>query len=144
MKTQLVILTIVIGLVSSGIAHAKEKAKAPVVVRDETDLLQFGKPTVKKSRVFRDGRSWTDAYVTVKNISAQRIAAGYVSATFLKGDEILAHAESTFLNLSPDSSTVIHFVSDYNVNGYDTLKLELGQCICGQGDELHQCTRHAR
>ena len=42
MKTQLVILTIVIGLVSSGIAHAKEKAKAPVVVRDETDLLQFG------------------------------------------------------------------------------------------------------
>jgi hypothetical protein len=124
-KNVLIVLTIVLGLASSEIALAKEKAKAPVVVRDETDLLQFGKPTVKK------GYGGTYVHVMVKNKAAEEIMVCGARATFLQGDEILATSTTLFAKVAPDSAKVADFgpIQD-DVKGYDTLKLELLLEVC--------------
>jgi hypothetical protein len=101
-RNVLFLLTIFLGFASSDIAQAKEKAGAPVVVREENDLIQFGKPTVKKD--------WagTNVYVTVKNISAEEIKVCAVRATFLKGDEILSTSVTLFTQVAPDQSKIVH------------------------------------
>ncbi len=95
---------------------------APVAVSATRETLQFGKPTVKRNF------GMTEVKVMVKNVSGQQVTC-VLTGTFLQGDTILGTANGTINDLAPGATKTSELMTDDNVKGYDTLKLEPSACF---------------
>jgi hypothetical protein len=87
------------------------------------DAVTFGRPTVKGM-----SGGMTMVMVEVTNNRDKSITCT-LTATFKKGDTILAAANGTVNNLSPGGTKTAQLMSMDDIAGYDTVKIEPGACF---------------
>jgi hypothetical protein len=95
-----------------------------VAAAQAAGTLEFGKPTVKPMAA-----GMTEIDVEVKNVSGHDLTGCTMTATFKKGDTILATANSAVNQLPAGVTRTAQFVGMGSTAGYDALKLEASTCF---------------
>ena len=104
----------------SGAAAIEPPPRAPTGGEDK---LTFGRPTVK---TMPGGMTMLTVEVTNKRTASITCT---VTATFKKGDTILATANGAVNHIPPGGTKTAQLMSTGNVTGYDMVKLEPGACF---------------
>jgi antitoxin component YwqK of YwqJK toxin-antitoxin module len=107
----------------AGTLTESESPTEPRVVTDNSDILSFGKPTVKPARY-----GITRVLVEAKNVTQHQVTCT-LTATFLKGDSIIGTADGILSDVSAGDTKTAGFTTSDNVAGYDTLKLKTSSCF---------------
>jgi hypothetical protein len=109
----------------AGEADDPSPGPRPVAVSDREGTLTFGKPTVKD---MGGGMGMTKVMVEATN-SSQSPLSCMVTATFKKGDSILATAQGAINSVPAGATRTAELMTMDRIAGYDTLKLEPSSCF---------------
>jgi len=101
---------------------AQPVAAAPVALSDRVSPLRFGKPTVKTDM------GMTTVMVQATNATDRGVSC-MVTATFLRGDTILATANGVLQQCAPGATKTVELMSTDGPKGFDTVRLEASTCF---------------
>jgi hypothetical protein len=111
--------------VSNGATDDSQPTNDPVALSEKEATLTFGKPTVKG---MGGGIGMTKVMVEASNSSRLPVSC-MVTATFKKGDTILATANGALNSVPPGTTRTAELMTMDKIIGYDTLKLEASTCF---------------